>query len=207
MRLTVNHSRSIFPKTEKRKLMRLSASGKLPRMAQITPGALQFEATYFAAERWDELETFCPETLVGAGADLQWLAEKVRCDEVVLRSVNSTIFVLTSIGDAPADDMLRVVLWQTFGVPVYELFLGADGMVLAGECEAHEGWHVEEGCHFYLSNRDELIIDLRHIKGIRTGLTAVVEREPCVCGRRGVRLLEPKPRRPGKSRLPLAAIA
>lgn len=207
MRLAVNHSTSLSPKTEKRKLMRLSVSGKLPRMAQITPGALQFEATYFPAEHWDELETFCPETLIGAAADLQWLAEKVRCDEIVLRSVNSTIFLLTSIGDAPADDILRVVLWQTFGVPVYELFVGADGTVLAGECEAHEGWHAEEGCRFYLSSGHELIADLRHIRGIRTGLTAAIEREPCVCGRRGVRLVEPKPRSAGKTRLPLAAIA
>ena len=184
-----------------------SASGKPPRIAQITPGAVQFEATYIPAERWEELETFCPETLVGAGADLRWLAEKVRRDEIVVRSVNRTIFLLTSTGDAPTDDTLRVMLWQTFGVPVYELFVGADGTVLAGECEAHEGWHVENGCRFYLSSRDELIADSQHIKGIRTGLSAVIEREPCVCGRRGVRLLDAKLRPAGKSRLLLAAIA
>ena len=205
MRLTVSVPQSTSRAAGKGKLLRIPAPEKL-RIAQISPGA-QFESTYFPAERWDEMEAFCPETLVGASADLRWLAEKVRLGEIALRSVDHAIFVLTSVGDTPADDMLRVVLWQTFGVPVYELFVGADGAVLAGECEAHEGWHVEPGCRFYQANGGELVADSRHIKGIRTGLAGIIEREPCVCGRWGVRLMESRLRVAAKGKLPLAATA
>lgn len=205
MQLTANVPQSTSRAAGMRKLLRVPAPAKL-RIAQITPGA-QFESTYFPAERWDEMEAFCPEMLVGAGADLQWLAEKMRMGEIALRSVDHAIFVLTSTGDAPADDTLRVVLWQAFGVPVYELFVGADGTLLAGECEAHEGWHVEPGCQFYQANGEELVADSRHIKGIRTGLSGIIEREACVCGRWGVRLMEPKLRVVGKSKFLLAATA
>ncbi len=205
MQLTVNVPQSTPRAAEKRKLLRVPAPAKL-RIAQITPGA-QFESTYFPAEHWDEMEVFCPEMLVGAAADLHWLAEKIRMGEVALQSVDHAIFVLTSTGDAPADDTLRVVLWQTFGVPVYELFVGADGTVLAGECEAHEGWHVEPGSRFYQANGKELVADSRYIKGIRTGLSAIIERERCVCGRWGARLIEPKLLVGSTSKLLLAATA
>lgn len=191
--------------TERRSLLRVPAAAKL-RIAQITPGSL-FESIYFPAEHWQEMEAFCPEMLVGSAADLHWLTEKTRTGELTLNSVNHAAFVLTSVGDVPASDKLRVALWQVFGVPVYELFVGADGAVLAGECEAHEGWHVEPGCRIYHGSGQEIIADSRRIKGIRTGLSGTIEREPCACGRGGIRLMEPKLRTANRSRLLLAATA
>ena len=205
MRLPVNVPQPLLRAAEKRKLLRVPAPAKL-RIAQITPG-VQFESTYFPAERWGEMAQFCPEMLVGAAADLQWLAEKTRVGEISLGSIDHAVFVCTSTGDAPADDRLRVVLWQAFGVPVYELFVGADGTVLAGECEAHEGWHVEPGCRFYRAGGEELVADSRQLKGIRTGLSGIIEREPCVCGRWGARLMEPQLRAAAKGKLLLAATA
>ena len=55
-------------------------------------------------------------------------------------------------------DVSRVTLWQGFGVPIFELYLGPDNGLLAAECGAHEGWHLEPGidCWRY---EDELILD------------------------------------------------
>lgn len=191
--------------TGRRNLLRIPATATL-RIAQITPGSL-FESIYFPPERWHEMKSFCPQMLVGSSADLHWLAERTRAGELTLNSVNHAVFVLTSVGDAPAQDKLRVALWQVFGVPVYELFVGADGAVLAGECEAHDGWHVEPGCRIYQGSGQEIIADSRRIKGIRTGLSGMIEREPCACGRWGTRLMEPKLRAANRSRLLLAATA
>ena len=53
------------------------------------------------------------------------------------------VFVLTSPGrflsDADRDE-----LWRLFQVPVYALLVDEDGCVVAWECEAHDGLHVDD---------------------------------------------------------------
>jgi hypothetical protein len=205
MRLTATIPQPAPLLLRRRRLQRVPAPAKL-RTAQITPGA-RFDSQYFPSERWHELEQYRPEMLVGSAADLHWLAEKARMAGMQLNSVNHAIFVLTALGDIPAADTLRVVLWQAFGVPVHELFVGADGTVLAGECEAHEGWHVESGCRFYFLMGEELVADSRHIKGIRTGLSGTLETQPCSCGRPSTRITDVKLRPAMRNRLLLAATA
>jgi hypothetical protein len=39
----------------------------------------------------------------------------------------------------------RDLLWRAFGLPVFEQLLGADGRVVARECEVHDGLHADEG--------------------------------------------------------------
>ena len=36
----------------------------------------------------------------------------------------------------------RDLMWQRWGVPVYEFLTDAGGVVVASECDAHEGLHV-----------------------------------------------------------------
>jgi hypothetical protein len=205
MRLTATIPQPAPLVLQRRRLQRVPAPAKL-RTAQITTGG-RFDSQYFPSERWHELEQYRPEMLVGSAADLRWLAEKARMAGMQLNSVNHAIFVLTALGDIPATDTLRVVLWQAFGVPVYELFVGADGTVLAGECEAHEGWHVESGCRFYFLRGEELVADSRHIKGIRTGLSGTLETQPCSCGRPSTRITDVKLRPAMRNRLLVAATA
>lgn len=205
MRFTAKIRKEPSRSVRKRKLTGVPGGDK-PRTAQITAGVL-FDATYFPAEHWDELEDFRPEMLVGAAADLQWLAERMRRGELHLQSVDRAVFALTLAGDAPVSDTLRVVLWQAFGVPVYELFVSTDGTVLAAECEAHEGWHVEPGCRFYYSRGQELVADSRQIKGIRTGLAGMIKTETCVCGRAGMRLMDVRLHSANKNKVMWAAIA
>jgi len=61
------------------------------------------------------------------------------------------------------------VLWQTFGVPVYELLVGAEGILLARECELQEGWHAQPYAIFSVTD-NELLVKAFRQKALRTGL-------------------------------------
>ena len=62
-----------------------------------------------------------PAYWLGLAEDLKRLAERVKLGTIDVKSVDRVVFVLTQCGDIPLSDTSRVVLWQTFGVPVYEL--------------------------------------------------------------------------------------
>lgn len=177
------------------------------RVAQLTvPGAAFDSIRSFPRDCWDELEEYRPHVLVGSTADLQRVAELARRNVLDLTSVDRALFALTCCGDQPLRDVSRVVLWQAFGVPVYELFIGAGGALLASECQAQEGWHVESGARFSLMNR-ELVVRTRDRIETPTGLTARLESKLCPCGRAGMRIIDVEPLALIRVRRALAAIA
>ena len=53
------------------------------------------------------------------------------------------VIVLESPGDAQLTSGERERLWQAFRVPVFEQIIGPRGKLLAAECEAHDGLHIE----------------------------------------------------------------
>jgi hypothetical protein len=57
----------------------------------------------------------------------------------------------------------RDLLWRAFRVPVFEQIVSANGELLAAECEAHDGCHIESAAFSY-------------------DLSAITP-EPCGCGR------------------------
>jgi len=77
--------------------------------------------------------------------------------------------VLRRPEDAFLTQPQRDLLWQAFGVPVFEQIIGDCGELLAAECEAHEGLHLESA-----SFRP-------------AGLP--LETAPCGCGRKTPRLI------------------
>ncbi len=72
-------------------------------------------------------------------------------------------------------------------MPVYELFVAPPGVLIACECEAHEGWHVERGVTLSLVD-GEVILEGRGSGRTPTGLSACVDTAICPCGRAGTRL-------------------
>ena len=157
------------------------------RVAQIAKTALFDSVKAIRRGDWAALEHHRPRALVGNASDLREVAQRVAAGAIELSSVDHAIFVLTDCGAAPLSDVLRVVLWQAFGVPVYELFVGKAG-ILASECETHDGWHVEPGASFWLA-QGELLLDGFGTKGMRTGLSGSIETTVCPCGRQGLRLM------------------
>ena len=132
--------------------------------------------------------SFQPQVLVGSVSDLRRLAELVQRRAMDLSSLDRAIFAVTRCGDQPVTDISRVVLWQTFGVPVYEIFVGPRGVLLAWECEAHDGWHVDPGTRFSVL-KNEIMLDVPGRQPIPTGLTGSIDNETCPCGCPGTRLV------------------
>ena len=165
----------------------LAGNPKL-RVAQLT-GSVHFQSSeVFPATRWHELQAYAPNVLVGSASDLRRLVERIDLGTVVLTSVDHSIYVVTEVGDKPLDDVLRVVLWQRFGVPVFEVYTDGLGAVLAHECEAQEGWHVTPGTRAFVDN-GELIV-YSSSRAIRTGLFSYFNDNSCVCGREGMRVMQ-----------------
>jgi len=143
----------------------------------------------FRPESALHLQGFAPNMLAGSAADLQNLAEQVDLGTVNLSCVDHAVIVLTRCGEEPINDVARVVLWQVFGVPVFEIFTGFDGAILGYECELHEGWHLAPDVDF--SEIDgELLLDAPGVSGLRTALSGFVTNDKCPCGRLGPRLMD-----------------
>lgn len=88
-------------------------------------------------------------------------------------TLTHAVIVLTPRGGHLLKTEQRQRLWRAFRVPVFEQIIGENGMLLAAECEAHEGLHIES------SKFDG--------RGLR------VETSPCGCGRKGPRLIRVEP--------------
>lgn len=158
------------------------------RVAQVSlPGVLFERASYFPVNELKALQAFRPQALVGSSAHLLQLAREVSSSESALADLNCAVFVLTDFRDAPLSDEERNALWKGFSVPVYELVLADDGALLASECEAQEGWHIEQGVRFSRVN-DQLWFSRRG-RQTGTGLVGEIQDQPCPCGRPGQRIL------------------
>lgn len=69
------------------------------------------------------------------------------------------------------------LLWRAFEVPVFEQVIGSSGELLAAECEAHAGLHIE-------ASSDARCLDLLEAWSGRT-----LDDAPCGCGRKSPRLI------------------
>ena len=58
-------------------------------------------------------------------------------------STTHSVIVLWRAGEALLSSEQRDRLWDAFHVPVFEQIIGDRGELLAAECEAHDGLHLE----------------------------------------------------------------
>jgi hypothetical protein len=86
-----------------------------------------------------------------------------------IESLTHAVIVLARPEDALLTLAQREQLWRAFRVPVFEQIIGEHGVLLAAECEAHAGLHIE-------SPKLEL-----------AGLA--IESGPCGCGRTTPRII------------------
>ena len=158
------------------------------RVASIGRNKIQTGYTRrFSTESWVQIEAFEPQALIGGTADLKRLANLAESGIVDLSSVDTAILVTAGFGDNVINDVERVVLWQAFGVPVYELLLSSDGRLLGSECEAHAGWHLEPNVRLSRTGGN-VTVDCGREKR-QLGMTALVETAACECGRSEPRIV------------------
>ncbi len=139
--------------------------------------------------RWDVLAGSADALSTLLGADTAGGAEHFQVDAAVV--------VFTGAGHGPLSEELRGRLWSRFHVPVFQEFRARDGRLLARECDAHCGLHIEmETTSFGICPENgELrftVADAEAHAGrsTSTGLTAEIVRETCCCGLASPRLVE-----------------
>jgi len=82
----------------------------------------------------------------------------------LIPSLNHALIVLDRPSWPRLTEADRNAFWRAFRVPVFEQIIAPNGQLLAGECEAHDGLHIEA-------------------PGLR--LTQdMLDSTPCPCGRR-----------------------
>jgi hypothetical protein len=114
-----------------------------------------------------ETESFAPEVIAATWHQFRELSKNSAA------APTRALIVVARPGSpllAPAD---REVLWRAFHVPVFEQIIGARGKLLAAECEAHDGVHIE-------------VEDV-------TAPGFALDESPCACGLKTPRLAHQQP--------------
>ena len=89
------------------------------------------------AEGWThQVAAFGPAALAGTRGQLLSLA-------ALPPRLTHALIVLARPGEPLTTAAERDRLWRAFGVPVFEQIIAEDGRLLAAECEAHDGLHVQ----------------------------------------------------------------
>ena len=88
-----------------------------------------------------------------------------------LPALTTAIVVLTSLGTRMLTHH-RDLLWQAFAVPVFEQLRNEEGVVIARECEVHDGLHLDQ---------QVVLPDLSSL--------GTIVRQHCECGAETPRLL------------------
>jgi hypothetical protein len=116
----------------------------------------------------EEVSAFAPAAVAASREQLLRLAAADRPPVFT-----HAVIALASPGDPMLSAAERERLWRAFRVPVFEQIIGPDGKLLAAECEAHDGLHIEA-------------------PGLSWGGYRM-EMSPCGCGRKTPRLTPSEP--------------
>jgi hypothetical protein len=111
----------------------------------------------------EEVSVFAPAAIAARREQL-WVLASAGEPPILTHAV----IALESRGDPLLSTEDRAWLWRAFRVPVFEQVIEPDGELLAAECEAHDGLHIE-------------------VPGLNW-IGYHVELSPCGCGRKTPRL-------------------
>jgi len=129
-----------------------------PPTAVLVPWFRNCAAIRVFEQGWDaRAAAYRPGAIAGTWVQMESLL-KLKID-----SVTHALLVLKHPGGDVLTVDQRQRLWNAFRVPVFEQIIGDNGLLLAAECEAHDGLHIE-------SPKFEV-----------AGLS--IETAPCGCGR------------------------
>jgi hypothetical protein len=138
-----------------------------PRTAVLVPwfraARLQAGAVRVFPDGWNpETAAFAPAAVAGTFEQIRALAQ------IQIPSLTHALIVLARPGGPRLTENDRERLWRDFRLPVFEQIIGPSGVLLAAECEAHDGLHVESS-------------DLPLGRD-------TIDTSPCPCGRRTPRI-------------------
>jgi hypothetical protein len=103
------------------------------RAARLTAGTVRV-----FQDGWNqEAAGFAPAAVAGTLEQICALAQ------IQIPSLTHALIVLARPSGRRLTENDRERLWQDFRLPVFEQIIGPSGELLAAECEAHDGLHVE----------------------------------------------------------------
>jgi hypothetical protein len=178
----------------------ISARTRVASLSQFSLGT--GERRSFHQDQWQELEEFGPNIIIGSFSQLKEIVGLSDAGTLDLESLDIGLLVTTEFGAETLRDIDRVILWQAFGIPVYETIVSLDRRLIACECEAHEGWHLESGISL-VNSQGTLTLHERKRKPLC--MLAGMETGNCPCGRKEPRIIATADQRPATGIL--AAIA
>jgi len=171
-----------------------------PKIAVLLPGFEQSAGVRVFASDWTrKLEKFHAEVIAAPLEVLRHLARSIQEGRVAVPPLTHAVVPFTGIQEGLITEQDRELFWRAFQVPVYEQFLGFDGRLVAWECEAHVGLHVEAENAFLETHcrngNEELLLtsltDLRHpALRLATGFQGLIIGGECGCGSKTRRLAD-----------------
>ncbi len=139
-----------------------------PPTAVLVPGFRSCGNTRVFERGWGEgAAQFAPAAIAATPAQLEALSGEP------IPSLRNAVIALVRPGEPRLTEEDRERLWRAFRVPVFEQMIDQLGRLLAYECEAHDGLHVES-------------------PGISPRMGEVLETAPCGCGKTTPRLTAPE---------------
>jgi hypothetical protein len=171
-------------------------AGEPPRTAVIGRGFKQsMRVRCFRDYKDPKLGRFAPHTLAGPIDLVRALANAIENRAVEVPPFQNAIIAFTGILEGTLTEEDRDRFWRLFEVPVFEQFRGFAGELLAWECEAHQGLHIQEDAAIFETDAagDLLVSFLNNprypVLRLATGLRAQIQQESCPCGSSVPRLL------------------
>ncbi len=141
----------------------------VPKTAVLVPWFRSNGTVRVFARGWtEEAAAFRPCAVAATPEQLEALAASR------IPSLSHAVIALTRPGEPRLSEALRDRFWDAFRVPVFEQIIGEGGELLAAECEAHDGLHIES---------EQQPLDQMK-----------VDESPCACGRKTPRLVPADPR-------------
>jgi hypothetical protein len=139
-----------------------------PRTAVLARGFRASGNVRVFPQGWcEEAAAFHPAAIAGTRAQLTGLLGTPSI------SLTHALVVVLRPGEKLLTEGERERFWRAFGVPIFEQIVDRDGQLMASECEAHNGLHV-----------DSVEVELKtfELEGYQ------LDEAPCGCGRKSPRL-------------------
>ena len=171
-------------------------SGQRPRTALVADG-FEWSWKYIRVPdyRAPQLARLKADSIAGSVDTLRALAKNIEAGYIWIPKLKHSIVAFTGMIEGPVSEEDLDLFWKVFGVPVYEQFYGFGGELIAYECPAHQGLHVNRyAAVFENGGRGELLVSLignpsQMVFRLVSGLNGQVETAKCACGHEGPRIV------------------
>ena len=183
------------PRRRKRRFVHPGSSR--PRTVVLTEG-FRFSLRYSRVDdyRNPRVARIKPESIAGPLDTLRALALGIETGHLWIPPLTHSVVAFAGLLEGPLSEDDLDLFWRVFQVPVYEQFYGFGGELLAWECEAHQGLHIQpKAAIFEDDGREELLVSLignpyQPVFRLVSGLSGKLVDDTCACGLGGPRIVD-----------------